>query len=141
MSCSLRASFIRSPAIGRLSARFLNCDPVCRLGTTKKNAGSEENFTRIDKEYVCQWSMHLDSPHPRNMLTSFPFSILFSYVVNAAKAAKVDKDQRLIYVSVRPLPYLHCVVDSDSSYSSHPPSVRRPWPIPTHQFFTRVVRA
>jgi len=41
------------------------------LGTTKKNAGSEENFTRIDKDYV----------------------------VNAAKAAKVDKDQRLIYVS------------------------------------------
>jgi len=42
------------------------------LGTTAKLAGSQENFTKIDKEYV----------------------------VNAAKAAKVDKDQRLIYVSV-----------------------------------------
>lgn len=42
------------------------------LGTTLKLAGSEENFTKIDKEYV----------------------------VNAAKAAKVDKDQRLVYMSV-----------------------------------------
>jgi len=42
------------------------------MGTTEKNAGSQENFTKIDKEYV----------------------------VNAAKAAKADKDQRLIYVSV-----------------------------------------
>ncbi|KAH9055728.1 hypothetical protein EDB87DRAFT_1676170 [Lactarius vividus] len=42
------------------------------LGTTLKLAGSQENFTKIDKEYV----------------------------VNAAKAAKVDKDQRLVYISV-----------------------------------------
>jgi len=42
------------------------------MGTTAKNAGSQENFTKIDKEYV----------------------------VNAAKAAKTDKHQRLIYVSV-----------------------------------------
>jgi len=42
------------------------------MGTTAKNAGSPENFTKIDKEYV----------------------------VNAAKAAKADNDQRLIYVSV-----------------------------------------
>ncbi|KAH9166734.1 hypothetical protein EDB89DRAFT_2073005 [Lactarius sanguifluus] len=42
------------------------------LGTTIKLAGSQENFTKIDKEYV----------------------------VNAAKAAKVDKDQRLVYISV-----------------------------------------
>lgn len=42
------------------------------LGTTLKLAGSQENFTKIDKEYV----------------------------VNAAKAAKVDKDQQLVYVSV-----------------------------------------
>jgi oxidoreductase len=42
------------------------------MGTTAKSAGSQENFTKIDKEYV----------------------------VNAAKAAKADKDQRLIYVSV-----------------------------------------
>ncbi|KAH9074955.1 hypothetical protein EDB83DRAFT_1883115 [Lactarius deliciosus] len=42
------------------------------LGTTMKLAGSQENFTKIDKEYV----------------------------VNAAKAAKVDKDQRLVYISV-----------------------------------------
>ncbi|KAI0297452.1 hypothetical protein B0F90DRAFT_1739447 [Multifurca ochricompacta] len=42
------------------------------LGTTLKLAGSQENFTKIDKEYV----------------------------VNAAKAAKVDKDQRLVYLSV-----------------------------------------
>lgn len=43
------------------------------LGTTLKLAGSQENFTKIDKEYV----------------------------VNAAKAAKVDnlKDQRLVYIS------------------------------------------
>ncbi|KAH9964401.1 hypothetical protein BJV74DRAFT_786405, partial [Russula compacta] len=41
------------------------------LGTTAKLAGSQENFTKIDREYV----------------------------VNAAKAAKADKDQRLIYVS------------------------------------------
>jgi len=42
------------------------------LGTTVRDAGSQENFTKIDREYV----------------------------VNAAKAAKVEKDQRLIYVSV-----------------------------------------
>ncbi|KAH9968446.1 hypothetical protein BGW80DRAFT_1338589 [Lactifluus volemus] len=42
------------------------------LGTTAKLAGSQENFTKIDREYV----------------------------LNAAKAAKVDKDQRLIYISV-----------------------------------------
>jgi oxidoreductase len=42
------------------------------LGTTINLAGSQENFTKIDKEYV----------------------------VNAAKAAKVDKDQRLVYISV-----------------------------------------
>jgi len=42
------------------------------LGTTLKLAGSQENFTKIDKEYV----------------------------VNAAKAAKVDKDQQLVYISV-----------------------------------------
>ncbi|KAF8493035.1 hypothetical protein F5888DRAFT_1726475 [Russula emetica] len=42
------------------------------MGTTAKDAGSRENFTKIDKEYV----------------------------VNAAKVAKTDKDQRLIYVSV-----------------------------------------
>ncbi|KAI9440865.1 hypothetical protein H4582DRAFT_1501353 [Lactarius indigo] len=42
------------------------------LGTTLKLAGSQENFTKIDKEYV----------------------------VNAAKAAKVDKEQRLVYISV-----------------------------------------
>jgi len=42
------------------------------MGTSAKNAGSQENFTKIDKEYV----------------------------VNAAKVAKADKDQRLIYVSV-----------------------------------------
>jgi len=41
------------------------------MGTTAKAAGSPDNFTRIDKEYV----------------------------VNAAKAAKADKDQRLIYLS------------------------------------------
>jgi len=41
------------------------------LGTTAKAAGSSENFTKIDREYV----------------------------VNAAKAAKADNDQRLIYVS------------------------------------------
>jgi len=41
------------------------------LGTTIKAAGSQENFTKIDKEYV----------------------------VNAAKAAKVDKDQQLVYIS------------------------------------------
>jgi len=41
------------------------------MGTTARNAGSRENFTRIDREYV----------------------------VNAAKAAKADKDQRLIYLS------------------------------------------
>ncbi|KAI9509113.1 hypothetical protein F5148DRAFT_800622 [Russula earlei] len=44
---------------------------VCRLGTTAKLAGSQEKFTKIDRDYV----------------------------VNAAKAAKVDKDQRLIYIS------------------------------------------
>ena len=33
-------------------------------------------------------------------LTSF---LVFRYVVNAAKAAKADKDQRLIYLSVRTL--------------------------------------
>ncbi|KAH8989475.1 hypothetical protein EDB92DRAFT_1935514 [Lactarius akahatsu] len=42
------------------------------LGTTIKLAGSQENFTKIDKEYV----------------------------VNAAKAAKADKDQRLVYISL-----------------------------------------
>ncbi|KAN0132772.1 hypothetical protein V8E53_009443 [Lactarius tabidus] len=41
------------------------------LGTTLKLAGSQEIFTKVDKEYV----------------------------VNAAKAAKVDKDQRLVYIS------------------------------------------
>lgn len=41
------------------------------LGTSAKRAGSSENFTKIDKDYV----------------------------VNAAKAAKVDKDQRLVYIS------------------------------------------
>jgi len=41
------------------------------LGTTLKLAGSKENFTKIDSEYV----------------------------VNAAKAAKADKDQRLVYIS------------------------------------------
>lgn len=42
------------------------------VGTSLMNAGSRENFTKIDKDYV----------------------------VNAAKVAKTDKDQRLIYVSV-----------------------------------------
>ncbi|KAI0030056.1 hypothetical protein K488DRAFT_79828 [Vararia minispora EC-137] len=41
------------------------------LGTTRKDAGSAENFERIDRQYV----------------------------VNAAKAAKVDRNQRLIYLS------------------------------------------
>jgi len=41
------------------------------MGTTAKAAGSQDNFTKIDKEYV----------------------------INAAKAAKADNDQRLIYVS------------------------------------------
>ncbi|KAI0271118.1 hypothetical protein BGY98DRAFT_1100374 [Russula aff. rugulosa BPL654] len=43
------------------------------MGTSAKNAGSQENFTKIDKEYV----------------------------VNAAKFAKTDKEQRLVYLSVR----------------------------------------
>jgi hypothetical protein len=77
------------------------------MGTTANNAGSQENFTKIDKEYVQPFFDRLDK------LSSSPpfFSLLPSrwslisyvfvrYVVNAAKAAKADKDQRLIYVSV-----------------------------------------
>ena len=74
---------------------------LCRMGTTAKNAGSQENFTKIDKEYV-------SSSSPLNfflLLLRYPLIsfVLFRYVVNAAKAAKADKDQRLIYVSVRSL--------------------------------------
>jgi hypothetical protein len=64
------------------------------MGTSIQNASSEENFIKIDREYV-------------ELFFLFPswYSLisygLFRYVVNAAKVAKTDKDQRLIYVSVR----------------------------------------
>jgi hypothetical protein len=71
----------------------------CRLGTTLKAAGSQENFMKIDKECV---KTTLSYCHCGSPLTSFGFVLfVISYVVNAAKAAKVDKDQRLIHVSVR----------------------------------------
>ena len=43
------------------------------------------------------WSLPLTIT-TRSSLISYDF---FRYVVNAAKVAKADKDQRLIYVSVR----------------------------------------
>lgn len=44
---------------------------ILQLGTTRAAAGSAENFTKIDKDYV----------------------------INAAKAAKTESDQRLLYLS------------------------------------------
>ena len=36
-----------------------------------------------------------------SLVPAYPLRFCFRYVVNAAKAAKADKDQRLIYISVR----------------------------------------
>lgn len=71
------------------------------------------------------------------------FSI--SYVVNAAKAAKADKDQRLIYVSVRLPSLVHMpamrrwLTQAPSLF--YPLRTRRPWPIPSHLSFTHAVKA
>jgi oxidoreductase len=90
-----------SPSLHDSSTRVF----LYRMGTTAKNAGSQENFTKIDKEYVEPFFDHLDkfSSSPLYIyISSFSVTahVFFSYVVNAAKVAKTDKDQRLIYVSV-----------------------------------------
>ena len=49
MSCSSRAfDSLNSPSLHDSPARIL----LYRMGTTASNAGSQENFTKIDKEYV-----------------------------------------------------------------------------------------
>ena len=40
----------------------------------------------------------------RSLSHTLSFVVVHRYVVNAAKAAKVDKDQRLVYISVCPSP-------------------------------------
>ena len=115
-----------------------------RMGTTAKSAGSQENFTKIDKEYVEAF------PLPSSLQTPFlpsyfpltsasvPAHIFFfslRYVVNAAKAAKADKDQRLIYVSVRSSFHLW----ASSHVFSYVPC-RCPRPTPSHRYSTRAVR-
>jgi len=104
MSCSSRAFdslSVFSPFLHDSSTRIF----LYRLGTTANNAGSQENFTKIDKEYV---EPSFDTPSSSPPFFFFLFLLpslisydFFRYVVNAAKAAKADKDQRLIYVSVR----------------------------------------
>ncbi len=85
------------------------CIPPYRMGTSAMKAGSSENFTKIDKEYVVSLPSFAISTAPVHSSLGFLTCIsvsahlfrLFRYVVNAAKTAKADKDQRLIYVSVR----------------------------------------
>lgn len=48
MSCSSRAFELFFPPLDVSPMRVF----LCRMGTTAKNAGSPENFTKIDKEYV-----------------------------------------------------------------------------------------
>lgn len=60
------------------------------LGTTAKAAGSSEAFERIDRESV------LAATRSGSWLKPSPNR----YVINAARAAKGDYPQRLVYVSV-----------------------------------------
>lgn len=43
------------------------------MGTTAKNAGSQEKFTKIDKEYVVPFFDHLDICRPGLFLPFFYF--------------------------------------------------------------------
>jgi hypothetical protein len=46
-----------------------------RMGTSAKNAGSQENFTKIDKEYVEPFFDHLDK-----LSSSPPFFFFYSFL-------------------------------------------------------------
>lgn len=60
------------------------------LGTTRANAGSAEAFQKIDK----------DCEHAMVQSFSCVLKSLWADVINAARAAKLDIDQKLIYCSV-----------------------------------------
>jgi hypothetical protein len=115
-----------------------------RMGTSAKNAGSQENFTKIDKEYVEPFFDHFDklSSYPPSFFLILPSRQLlishgsFRYVVNAAKFAKTDKEQRLVYLSVRCSFELRLLQFT----CHHIASCSLSGPIPNHRFSTRVVK-
>ena len=53
-----------------------------RMGTSAKNAGSQENFTKIDKEYVEPFFDHLDklSSYPPSFFSYTSFSVIAHFL-------------------------------------------------------------
>jgi oxidoreductase len=70
--------FVACVARSSVTRRGLSvlCVALCRLGTTAKAAGSPENFTKIDREYVERRSHSHPLLYPLWPLTSFIFFVL-----------------------------------------------------------------
>jgi oxidoreductase len=63
------------------------CVALCRLGTTAKAAGSSENFTKIDREYVERRS----HPHPHPPLPPVVAHLFYFFCLNLGTSRRPQR--------------------------------------------------